>query len=375
MTIQTESRKAFRELIDLLQEVDARWAGQEWNLSSQEDIAGAHRAIMHTLEAGLVGWFEFDPRNPDFRRIVTPSRKLTGDNADAWYFDAPVDARFEYVIHGNMTGAVYFALTIEENCADGSTATSTGGVINDSELEIDSNGNFTIHLGGKQRERNWLALSPSANRVTTRHYFENPDYAANKPELHPVLSIKCLNAEELPEPANDESIASGIRRVCTFLKSRTLDMPTGSISDDAPAFVSKIPNQLPRPCLPGKLGLSAADAHYAMAPYFLKPDEALVITGRWPSCRFANVCLWNRFMQIYDFNNRKVSINRAQMQADAEGNFKVILAHQNPGLPNWLDTEGKPFGLIYWRFFLVDGDVDELQTQVVKFEELTCASS
>ena len=30
MTVQTESRTALRELIDLLAEVDQRWAGEEW---------------------------------------------------------------------------------------------------------------------------------------------------------------------------------------------------------------------------------------------------------------------------------------------------------------------------------------------------------
>ena len=89
MTIKTESRQALHELIDLLQEIDRRWAGPEWNLASEEDIYGAHRALMHMLEGGLVGHFEADPVRPHFRRIVTPTRKFTGDNGDAIYFDAP----------------------------------------------------------------------------------------------------------------------------------------------------------------------------------------------------------------------------------------------------------------------------------------------
>jgi len=30
----------------------------------------------------------------------------------------------------------------------------------------------------------------------------------------------------------------------------------------------------------------------------------------------------------------------------------MILAHRDPGLPNWIDTEGRPFGLVFWRFML-----------------------
>ena len=119
MSIQTESRAALKDFIALLQEIDARWSGPEWNLHSPEDIVASHRSLMHTLETCLIGFFEQDATRPDFRRIVTPSRKLTGDNSDAIYFDAPVSAEHAYVIHGSMHGAAYFSLTIEEGAEDG----------------------------------------------------------------------------------------------------------------------------------------------------------------------------------------------------------------------------------------------------------------
>ena len=77
MTVTTESRTALRELIAVLEEVDQRWAGPEWNLHSPADVVAAHRALMHILEGGLVGMFEFDAGRPQFRRIVTPSRELS----------------------------------------------------------------------------------------------------------------------------------------------------------------------------------------------------------------------------------------------------------------------------------------------------------
>ena len=122
MSIQTESRTAVHELIELLQEIDQCWSGPEWNLNSAEDIVGSHRALMHILEAGLVGYFEQDVGKPDFRRIVTPSRKLTGDNSDAIYFDAPISVDHAYVIYGTMHGAAYFSLTIVEGAEDGRIA-------------------------------------------------------------------------------------------------------------------------------------------------------------------------------------------------------------------------------------------------------------
>jgi len=369
MTIQTESRAALGELVALLQEIDERWSGPEWNLHSPEDIVASHRSLMHTLETALIGYFEQDATRPDFRRIVTPSRKLTGDNSDAIYFDAPVSGEHAYVIHGSMHGAAYFSLTIEEGAEAGNMASNTAGVINDEHLEIDSNGNFTLYLGGEPREKNWLALTPGASRVTTRHYFEEESCAAKDPEREPRIRIECLTATDMPSPPNDASVAAGIRRVCNAVRSRTLGMPPMA-NGPLPPFVSITPNAFPAPVPPGDFGLAAFDAHYSMAPFFIGPDEALVITGRWPTCRFANVCLWNRFQQTLDYRSRSVSLNRAQTVLEADGSFRMVLAHSDPGVPNWLDTEGNPFGLVFWRYFLVDGAVETPQATVVKLAEL-----
>ncbi len=369
MTIETQSRTALGELIATLREIDERWCGPEWNLHSPEDVTGGHRALMHILEASLVGFFEQDPAHPEFRRITTPSRKLTGDNGDAIYFDAPVSAQHAYVIHGNLHGAAYFSLTIEEGTAEGHMATGTAGILKDDDLEVDSNGNFTLYLGGEPRERNWLPLTPDASRLTTRHYFEQATPAACEPEREPRMHIECLTAEGAPPPPDDAAVAAGIHRVCNVMRSRTLEMPPLANSEPPP-FVSLIPNTFPPPVLPGSFGFAAMDAHYSMAPFFLDTDEALIITGRWPDCRFANVCLWNRFQQTFDYRSRSASLNRAQTQLEDDGSFRMVIAHEDPGLPNWLDTEGNPFGLVFWRMFLVEGDVETPEAKVVKLTEL-----
>ncbi len=49
----------------------------------------------------------------------------------------------------------------------------------------------------------------------------------------------------------------------------------------------------------------------------------------------------------------------------------MILAHQDPGLPNWLDTEGRSSGTVYWRFLLPEGDIVTPKAKVVKFSELS----
>lgn len=366
MSVHTESRVALHELIELLQEIDRRWSSPEWNLATAADVVGSHRALMHILEASLVGFFEQDVTHPDLRRITTASRKLTGDNPDAIYFDAPVSSEHSYVIHGEMKGASYFSVTVEEGTADGGMATRTAGSINDADMDIDANGSFTLYLGGEPRERNWIGLTAEASRLTTRHYFEQKSPAQLDPALEPYMRIECLDGGAASPPPDDARVAAGIRRVANVVRSRTLDMPPMAKSTPPP-FVSLMPNQFPAPVRPGDYGFAAHDAHYSLAPFYIDEGQALVITGRWPTCRFANVCLWNRFQQTFDYRDRQVSLNRAQTVLEEDGSFRIVLAHEDPGVSNWIDTEKNLFGLVFWRFFMVEGDVETPQSEVVDF--------
>ena len=372
--METESRRALHELIELLGEVDERWVSPEWNLHSDEDVFGAHRAVMHMLQWGLVGLFERDPAAPRFHRIVAPDRKVLGDNPDAVYFDAPVSADHAYRVTGEIKGATYVSVTVESGEAWGSMDNQTVGVLNDESFDIDADGRFEILLGGEPRPRNWLGLPEVAGSISTRHYFEDPTHAAADPSRVPEMRIEVIDDDSNPVTAppprpSDASVAAGIRRVAGLVRELTVDRPPQS-SAQPRTWISRVPNVFPPPGKPGDLGLAAFDAAYAMAPFLIGPDEALVIRARWPQCRYGNVCLWNRHLQTFDYANRSISLNRAQTVADDDGQFTAVIAHSDPGVPNWLDSEGRPFGIVYWRFMLPEGEIETPQAEVVPFSDL-----
>jgi hypothetical protein len=366
----SESRKALHELIDLLQEVDKRFLGPEWNLQTDADVAEATRAVMHMLQGGLASHFEDDPDHPTFRKIVSPTRKFTGDNPDAIYFEAPVRHGLSYRVRGNLAGAVYVSFTIETGPRDGGMGTGTAGVLNDTMFDVAADGSFEVVLGGPASPRNWIALPENANRITTRHYFEDESYGAADDLRHVPLSIEVVGGDRRPlVTPNDATIAAGIRRTANFVRARTLGMPPMA-NREQPPFVSKLPNQFAKPVKPGAFALAAFDAAYSLAPYVIGPDQALVMTGRWPACRSGYVCLWTRHQMTYDYVNRRVGLNRKQTRLEPDGSFRMVLAHRDPGVPNWIDTEGRPFGLVFWRYFLPEGEIETPQAKVVPFAEI-----
>jgi len=362
-----ESRVAFDELLATLAEAADRYAGAEWGLVAPDDVAGGLRALAHLLEGGLVGHFEDDPAQPVFRQIVTSTRKSLGDNADAIYFDTAVSPAYAYRVRGRTAGAVYVSFTVEAGAHDGGFPVRTAGVLNDTQFDVDAGGGFEVFVGGPRRERNWLALADDAVRITTRHYWEQERSPAIPPIPDVALDIEVLDAPAPLAPPDDAGVAAGLRRVANYVRTRSLEQ-TRPGEGDQPAFVSREPNVFPQPIPPGDHALAAFDAAYSMAPYVLGPDEALVMTGRWPACRCANVSLWNRHLQTYDYAHRRVSLNRAQTRLEPDGSFRMVIAHRDPGVPNWLDTEGRPFGLVFWRYFLAEGDIDTPQAEVVPFE-------
>jgi hypothetical protein len=364
-----ESRAAVRELIELLAEVDERYLGDEWGAPAFGDLADGYRSVANTLEGALYLTFDCDPQRPFFRRIVSRTRKMLGDNPDAIYYTAPVASDVAYRVTGNTAGAVYLSFTVEVGSAEGGYSTQTGGILRDSDFGIAPDGSFEIFIGGQERPEGWLALPAGASEVIVRCYFEEPEPVAADPNRHVPLVIENLDPPGPPPPWDDASVAAGWRRVANFLRGRTLEQPKPG-EREQPSWVSTTPNVFPQPELPGEFAFAAFDAAYSMAPYLLGPDEALVMTGRWPRCRFANVSIWNRYLQTYDYAHRPVSRNRANTVLEDDGTFRLVLAHRDPGVPNWIDTEGRSFGMVFWRFFLPEGDIEMPKAAVVPFSDL-----
>jgi hypothetical protein len=365
----SESRTAYADLLATLHEVGERYAGDEWGLTDPTDVAEGLHVILHHLGTGIETQLVDDPAHPAFREIVTPWRKALGDNADARYHDAPVHPSGTYRVRGRTAGAVYVSFTVEAGAADGAFPSGTVGVLNDTGFDVAADGTFELTVGGPPRDRGWLPLADDASRLTVRHYWEEASSPQAPPRRDLGLTIDLVgDAADVPgAPAapTDASVAAAIRRMATYVRTRTLDGIAKPGEGESPAFVSREPHVFPPPVRPGTHALAAADAAYSMAPYLLGPDEALVMRVRWPECRCANVSLWNRQMQTFDYLRGQVSLNRAQAVAGDDGTVTMVVAHRDPGVPNWLSTEGRPFGLVFWRFMLPEGEIGTPEAEVV----------
>ncbi len=360
----SKSQKSYQDLLTTLKEIDERYLSDEWAITSEQDRALGYRYVMHVLQSALLTHFEGDPERPYWQRIVSPTRKFLGDNSDSIYYETPIRGDRAYRITGNLAGAIYTSFTIEANAEDGKYPSYNDGVFNDEDLDIDADGNYEFVLGGPETSRNWMPLPENAGRISTRHYFEWPVPCASDQSLHIPLTIEPLeNPGPLP-PWDDGTVEKAINRVINHIKGNTLEKtkPGHAV---AASWIGTEPNVFPLPQMPGDMAFAAVDAAYSLGRFFLEPGKALVMTGRWPDCRFGNVCIWNRFGQTLDYRYRNVSLNRSNTVLQEDESFRIIVSAQDPLEPNWIDTEGLVHGTIFWRFFLPKGDLHPISAEVI----------
>ncbi|MBK6279123.1 MAG: DUF1214 domain-containing protein [Gammaproteobacteria bacterium] len=372
----TASTTAMQALLRNIGELQAQYLSPAYGITSAADIAEGQRLVLHLLNTALNFWLEADPEHPVWTSYTQPSRKLLGDNPDALYYFAAVRGDRSYRIRGNLAGATFTSFTVEGGSGAGNAAGKSTAALDDMDMQVDQDGNYEIIASTtRPASGNWLPLAGDSGQITTRHYYETRNNIVNQTAFQVPLRIEAIDALPLAPAPGDAEIARRIDTVSRFVGAMlAMTVASSAAGNAAPSWFSKVPNSFNAP---GKwvseTGYGNLHAHYAAAPFVLMPDEALLIEGELPQCRFANLVLWNRYMQTFDYTRRQVSLNRAQMAFDANGHYTLVLAHRDPGLPNWLDTEGRVSGIMYWRFLLASGTVPTPRARVVKFAEIAKA--
>ena len=82
----------------------------------------------------------------------------------------------------------------------------------------------------------------------------------------------------------------------------------------------------------------------------LADDECLLLEMTVPPVpRYWGIQTASPLYATLDHVHRHSSLTRAQTVADDDGKVRVILAHRDPGVPNWLDTLGHRQGILMFR--------------------------
>ena len=366
------STAAFDELIATLQDVrDSYVRSEERHLDEQEVVEG-YRYVMQLLSEATDLHLETDPERPHFSKMVWWGRKFLGDNPDAIYYQAIIRGDRSYRITGRRDQQCYVSFTVHGSDPAGGINGPVLADINDDALEVRPDGTFELILSPEPHDGPSVTLTPEARYVFVRNYFALEHSAQNDPAVHVELDIQPLDDPGPTPPIDDATFAARLEDANAFVHAATIGLRVFGTPAQVP-FVSNEANTVGTPWSFRNAEVDAAgavDIYYSSGSFDLGPDDALVMEGTLPASRFTNVMLWNVHMQTLEYRSRRCSLNHTQMETDADGRYRIVISEQDPGVANWLDTEGHRRGTIFWRFLLPEGQPETPRCSVVPVSSL-----
>ncbi|KAA1420162.1 hypothetical protein F0U44_06950 [Nocardioides humilatus] len=338
-------------------------------------LAEGYRYLVGFAFSAFERAFAEDPDRPTFRRAIQPMDKATIDNADALYLSAPVDGSRSYRITGRFAGQAPQYLIVEahdsyagdsgsimELMPGGRTIT---GVLDTADLEVDDD-RFEIlvaperpdgHLGNFlcSRELREDGTEVISTYVIVRVLFHDWEH-----EVAPELTITALDpATAAPDPLDPAAASARLRRAGVIAENQMkfwtqfYDFVLGAYGEgnpDAPAYQPRNDLNAPTNAQLSTGGGQSTNV-YSGGLFVLDPDEALIIEMTTPvTPDYQGMHLSNLWGESLDYAHHVVSLNGFQEERDADGVTRFVVAHNDPGVPNWLDTTGQREGFVTFRW-------------------------
>ena len=282
-------------------------------------------ALSAVLESALL---LFDPARPAFMSMLDPVRHVGGAGPDIDYDVAIIATGVPHRVVGVRGGATYVGITVYGHAgAEGASAIVASVDVDDI---VASDGSFSYEFD-----------DPAASRVIVRQYFHDRDtqapgswsierVAAAEPGGDSPLPTAAGMAFRLENAAQSLRWNAQLNRLWTPERRQT---PNEFMAQTAHEVVAAVPNP---------------DVNYSFSWWALAADEALVIRVVPPACRYWALQICDRWFQC--FPQRRTNLNDRQVTLDTDGSARVVLAHSDPGVPNWVETGGHQTGVMFFRW-------------------------
>ncbi len=328
---------------------------------TEQEAAEGMRWLLRAVAMSVEVAADANPQRPYFQRMDTLVRKVGGDNPDAEYEFAAIDGQYDYKITGNIGSVRYLGFTF--NAGQGTTPRRQFAYLSDKTLELDQEGNFTLILSQEPTDISgqWVQIPDDASGILVRQYIAN-----RKKEELPTLNIEVLGSPIQFSPVTDQEIADAIISTSyAFLHLTTLHQRVlPELMEKTNVFIEATSDSLGG-------AISGNDNLYMIGSYQLADDEALIMLVQPPKTRYWNIALESRWHETADYLHRPTSMTLDEVNYNEDGSVEFIVAHKDPGHPNWLDTSGHNFGFITLRWLdAMDEDVPMPKLQVINWSDL-----
>lgn len=368
MDDQTPAIAAWHELCDTLRAATEVLTGPIGAVDERERAEGV-RHLARLFSVGHEMLVEKgDVARPALTRWMRPWRKLFGDNPHTIYDAAMVDGSRTYVVRGTRGGSLYIGICAYATGEDGARRIVAN--LDDVDLTLAPDGAFEVWVGPAD-----APIPPGADHLVTeadvtdlmvRQYFH--DVAQ---ELEATYTIAAVDDAGPPPPLDEETIAARLRLLATWIRDTIeVEASLSALSATATASVfrhgSEFVDREGQQVAPSvdlaivRKVMPAASIQYA-GQWFddLGDDEALVVSGVAPTCRYWSIQLLTRWMESGDWVHHPVFLTGRDITVDDAGRFRVVVAHRDPGGgSDWVATTGLRNANLAVRALRAEGVLD-----------------
>lgn len=324
----------------------------------------AHEAVDYlfmTLSSAYVLMARSDPDYPEFLPFVNHIFPYAGANPDATYYYTSLSGSGTYRIVGHrntvhwvdfLTGYDYVGFVKKSGKSFPSR--------NLDDFEINADGSFEFLLSNVRPDGyvgNWMKLEAEANHMVVRQFAYRPD------EVDARMAIERVDKPALPKFHTAADASERIRKVMDHLHTSSMTWPKflGRLKD------KKVINRFQ------SITYDTGDAQgqiYQEGLYEIGLDQAMLIEVKVPTrCSYWNVQIADTLWRTMDWINRPNTLNGYKDRSDSDGVMRVVVAHRDPGIENWIDAAGVTEGELLWRWQGADSTPEPVVT-VVDFDEL-----
>ncbi len=325
--------------------------------------AEGFRYLSRLTRVALESFIEFaDPAFPVLRRPAHETVKIGADNPDNHYQSAAIRGDYEYRIRGNRGTIHYLGIGSYAGGYGSAGRRGQDGYVETKDLEIAPDGSFELIVSAREQPGNWLPMQPDSSLLIIRQTYQD-----KATERIAALSIERLGGPPTPAPLSAARLDEGLQAAAAYVHA------TASLFTDWAEGFAKRPNELPR-LDPAVAAAAHGDPNiaYYHGYWEIAPDEALVIDLTPPRCDYWNFQLDNYWMESLDYRYHRIHVNHYGAKRRPDGSVRLVIADDDPGADNWIDTAHHRRGTLCLRWIGADSH-PEPATRVVKLAELVLA--
>ena len=351
-----------RRALEMICSAEHAGTGPDWAEGFRTVTRMASLALESVVEKG-------DPAFPVLFRLQNPWRKLIGDNPDTEYYFCTIDPQYDYRLWGNKGNAPYVGLTFGTDIFRGKAPAGQTGTLAQGHLDqfdCDDDGNFELMLSATEKPGDWIRLEPHTTHVAIRETFT--DRSKARPA---VLHLERITNERPPE-LQPEVLAERLDAAGTHLMwIMTAVSAVWAMSKENTNVIVGAHGREAVKAQKDHSTHSASDMYYQSGRWSLEPGQAWVVKILPPPNDYAywGLVITNPWLESHDAFRTTTSITNETGVMNEDGSMTIVVAQEDPGVPNWLDCGSRLEGYAILRWTLAGDQVPNPECEIVSLED------